>query len=120
MRVTHWVGAGLCAVLVCGAGAIWLTGRLEAAQGNADSNTVGCLAQRLTHEEKQLIAKFTALDDLDSLWKVYEGVFPRCVVRSDQWERKRRLMTYGRQSLAYDPEFEQMRRANMQLASQAQ
>jgi hypothetical protein len=74
----------------------------------------------VTREEKRLIAKFTAANDFDSLWKVYEGVFPRCVVRSDQWERKGRLMTYGWQSLAYDPEFDQMRKASEQVGTRAQ
>lgn len=93
-----------------GAGALanWRTQDFGAAQATNDRQTVDCLTNQLTREEKQRIAQLTAEHAREAVRAVYMGIFPRCVVRRDQWERSSLLIMNARTVLKYDPEFKQM------------
>ncbi|SAK54954.1 hypothetical protein AWB77_01580 [Caballeronia fortuita] len=90
----------------------------DAAQAAMDRQAVDCITRELTRDEKSRIARLTAVHDRDAVHPLYDDVFARCVVRSDQWERRAQLETSARQSLSHDPEFMQMLNAStMKLAT---
>ncbi|KAK44979.1 hypothetical protein BG58_21680 [Caballeronia jiangsuensis] len=87
------------------------------AQAAMDRQTVDCLTRELTRDEKVRIARLTAVHDREGLRPIYSDVLARCVVRSDQWDRRPQLVTSARQTLSQDPEFRQMLNAStMELA----
>ncbi|MFL9963990.1 hypothetical protein PQR02_23580 [Paraburkholderia sediminicola] len=78
--------------------ATWLAPGFDEAQANTDRQTVECMTNRLTAEDQAQIAQFADKNDFDSLWRVYDRVFPDCAVRGDQRERKARL-----EAIAWNP-----------------
>ncbi|SAK87730.1 hypothetical protein [Caballeronia ptereochthonis] len=80
----------------------------DAAQAAMDRQTVDCLTRGLTHDEKVRIARLTAAHDREGLRPIYTDVLSRCIVRSDQWDRRPQLVTNARQTLSQDPEFRQL------------
>lgn len=98
--------------LGCGIAAIWTDPNFDEAQANTDRQTVDCLTNRLTPEDKRHLAQFADANDYDSLWRVYDGVFPQCLVRGDQADRKAKLTAIAWRILSKDPEFVRMREAN--------
>ncbi|MCG7401182.1 MULTISPECIES: hypothetical protein [Caballeronia] len=90
----------------------------DTAQAGMDRETVDCLTRGLTRDEKVRIARLTTAHDREGLDAIYGDVLARCVVRSDQWERRPQLLTSARQILSHDPEFRQMLNAStMELAT---
>ncbi|WP_240975732.1 hypothetical protein [Paraburkholderia aromaticivorans] len=87
------------------------------AQANSDRQTVNCLASRLTLDDKKRIAQFADANDFDSLWRVYDRIFPDCAVRGDQRERKGDLEASAWRLLSSDREFARLREANAALAA---
>lgn len=82
-----------------------------------DRQTVDCLISGLTHDEKVRIAQLTAAHDREGLRPVFIDVLSRCIVRSDQWDRRPQLVTSAREALTHDPEFKQLVNAStMELA----
>jgi hypothetical protein len=86
----------------------WRTKDYGDAQATIDRQTVDCLTKQLTRDEKQRIANSTAVHDREAIRVAYMGIFPRCVVRRDQWARSDLLILSARQVLKYDQEFKQM------------
>ncbi|WP_427311052.1 hypothetical protein [Cupriavidus sp. H39] len=85
----YWAAAGFAASLVAG----WIVSeRYEAARQAEDGETIECLMQRLSPEEKYRLTKLSEQDDYRPLWLAYSEVFPRCALHASQWERKRQLM----------------------------
>ncbi|BCQ27848.1 hypothetical protein NK8_60370 (plasmid) [Caballeronia sp. NK8] len=112
---------GLCialgAVLVITGFSLYHSADFDAAQAGMDRQTVDCLTRGLTHDEKARIARLTAMHDREGLRPVYTEVLTRCIVRSDQWERRPQLVTSARDILSRDPEFRQLLNASsMELA----
>ncbi len=100
--------AGLGFLLLVGVFATWRTEDFGDEQAANDRQLVNCLASQLTHEGKQQIAQFAAMHDSEAIRSAYGTIFPRCVVRSDQWARKEILIRSARQVLKSDPEFQRM------------
>jgi hypothetical protein len=119
MRIVGWLGTGLAVVLVGGVVATWLTPGFDEAQANTDRQTVECLTNHLTSEDRVQMAQFADKNDFDSLWRVYDRVFPDCAVRGDQRERKARLEASAWSILQSDRNFMRLREANAALASGA-
>jgi hypothetical protein len=95
----------LCAALI-GAGVVaWLSPNYEEAQAATDRQTVDCMVKQLTLEDKRNIAQFADTNDFDSLWRVYDRVFPDCAVRGDQRDRKSELVTSAWRVLSTDRDF---------------
>ncbi|CAL8478098.1 hypothetical protein IAG25_07680 [Caballeronia sp. EK] len=112
---------GVCialgAVLVITGFTFYHSSDFDTAQAAMDRQTVDCLTRGLTRDEKVRIAQLTAVHDREGLRPVYSDVLSRCVVRSDQWDRRPQLVTSARQVLSQDPEFRQMLNAStMELA----
>jgi hypothetical protein len=105
------IGIGVSVVLVIAALANWRSRDDDSLQAATDRETVDCLTHQLTRAEKQRIAHFTAMHDSDSIRSIYAGIFPRCVVRNDQWDRSGSLIVTARQALKDDPEFRRLLRA---------
>jgi hypothetical protein len=107
----------LGAVLVVTGFTFYRSPDFDAAQAAMDRQTVDCLSSGLTHDEKIRIARLTAAHDREGLRPVFTDVFSRCIVRSDQWDRRAQLVTSARQALTQDPEFRQLVSAStMELA----
>lgn len=99
----YWTAAGLAA---CLAGGWAVADRYEAARQAEDGETIECLMQRLSPEEKYRLAKLSNQDDYWPLWLAYSEVFPRCALHASQWERKGQLMFVAWSLLrSEDPEF---------------
>ena len=118
MRIVWMAGNGLgrgrwWAALI----ATWLSPNFDDAQANTDRQTVDCLTNRLTPDDQTQIAQFADTNDFDSLWRVYDRVFPDCAVRGDQRERKAELEASAWQLLQSDREFMRLREANAALAA---
>jgi hypothetical protein len=108
----------LGAVLVITGFTFYHSPDFDAAQAAMDRETVDCLTRGLTRDEKVHIARLTAAHDREGLRPIYSDVLARCVVRSDQWERRPQLVTSARQALSQDSEFRQMLHAStMELAT---
>jgi hypothetical protein len=107
----------LAVALVGGAVATWISPTFDEAQANTDRQTVECLTNRLTPDDHALIAQFADKNDFDSLWRVYDRVFPDCAVRGDQRERKGQLEASAWRILQSDRKFMRLREANAALAS---
>ncbi|WP_250516688.1 hypothetical protein [Caballeronia sp. INDeC2] len=111
------VCTALAAVLVVTGFAFYHSPDFDTAQAAMDRQTVNCLTRGLTRDEKVRIAHLTAVHDREGLRPIYSDVLARCVVRSDQWDRRPQLVTSARQLLSQDPEFRQMLNAStMDLA----
>jgi hypothetical protein len=117
MRTTKWLGTGLAVVLIGGAVATWLSQNFDEAQANTDRQTVECLSSRLTQADQARIAQFADKNDFDSLWRVYDQIFPDCAVRGDQRERKAQLEASAWRILQSDRRFMRLREANAALAA---
>lgn len=92
--MTRWsraIAAGVIIIAVSMAAGI-AASKVEDARRAADSETIECLTAGLSSTELRTIARFGVPEDFRPLWSEYAKVFPRCVNRSDQWERKGRLM----------------------------
>jgi hypothetical protein len=87
-RVVLGVGAG--AAICAGTAVIW-NAHEETARQLDDTDTVICLTQSLSPQEKQELATLSARPDFHPLLAAYSRIFPRCVLSADQWERKQRL-----------------------------
>ncbi|CAE6789321.1 hypothetical protein R69927_04500 [Paraburkholderia domus] len=112
MTIKRWGWWGLGAALI-GAGVIaGLSPNYEDAQAATDRQTVDCMAKQLTQDDKRSIAQFADTNDFDSLWRVYDRVFPECTVRGDQRDRKSELVTSAWRVLSTDREFMRLREAN--------
>lgn len=81
---------------------------LGSAEAVTDRQTVDCLTSTLTRDEKYRIARLSVEHNNEALRAVYQSIFPRCVVRSDQAERQDNLMRIARKVLNHDPEFQRM------------
>lgn len=93
------------------AGIIWANSEKEE-RDRADTDTIKCMTQNISTHEKRHLAKLSNSSDYEPLWNAYSEVFPRCVGRADQWERKDRLMTYAWQlMLATSDGFAALRKA---------
>jgi hypothetical protein len=117
MRISGWLVTGLAVVLVGASAAIWLAPGFDEAQANTDRQTVECMTNRLTADDQAQIAQFADRNDFDSLWRVYDRVFPDCAVRGDQRERKAQLEASAWSILQSDRKFMRLREANAALAS---
>ncbi|HEX7908131.1 MAG TPA: hypothetical protein VF534_08580 [Paraburkholderia sp.] len=117
MRTVGWLAAGLAVVLLGGAIVNWVTPNFDDAQANTDRQTVECLTNHLTPDDKKRIAKFADTNDLDSLWREYDRYFPDCAVRSDQRDHKSELEASAWRLLSSDREFIRLREANAALAA---
>ncbi|WP_342030495.1 hypothetical protein [Paraburkholderia sp. SG-MS1] len=116
----RWLGTGVAVVLVGGAVATWLSQNFDEAQANTDRQTVECLTNHLTQHDRARIAQFADKNDFESLWRVYDQVFPDCAVRGDQRERKAQLEASAWRILQSDPRFMRLREANAAMASGSQ
>jgi hypothetical protein len=103
---------GVAVALACGIVAIWSGPNFDDAQASTDRETVDCLARQLTPEDKRQLAQFADANDYASLWRVYDGIFPQCLVRGDQADRKAQLTAIAWRMLSKDPEFARLREAN--------
>jgi hypothetical protein len=114
MRVNKKWALGVTALLVAGAGAaMWWDDREETARSIVDGDTVVCLMQNLSPAEKREIASLSNRPDYQPFYAAYSKVFPRCVLRGDQWERKDRLTFAALQVLlSTDKEFGRMKDAS--------
>lgn len=110
----------MAVVLVGGAVAMWLSQNFDEAQANTDRQTVECLTSRLTQDDQARIAQLADKNDFDSVWRVYDQVFPDCAVRGDQRERKGQLEASAWRILQSDPRFMRLREANAAMASGSQ
>ena len=108
MRINRGIAAGLAVLLGICAFVNLRTHEFGNEQAANDRQTVDCLTSQLTRSEKQRIAQFAAAHDREALHVAYMGIFPRCVVRRDQWARSDLLLMNARQVLKYDPEFKRM------------
>jgi hypothetical protein len=107
----------LAVLLIGGAAATWLSPNFDEAQATTDRQTVNCLTSHLTQDDRAQIAQFADKNDFDSLWHVYDRIFPDCAVRGDQRERKSELEATAWRILQADPEFARLREANAAMAS---
>lgn len=96
------------AVLAITAFATYRSPDFEAAQAAMDRQTVDCLSRSLTRDEKFRLAHLTAGHDREGMRPIYTDVLSRCIVRSDQWDRRPQLVTSARQLLSQDAEFRQL------------
>ncbi|MCC8404991.1 hypothetical protein LJ655_24465 [Paraburkholderia sp. MMS20-SJTN17] len=119
MRVIRWVGIGVVVAIVAGVVATWVAPNFDEAQATTDRQTIDCLTSHLTQEDLANIARFADKNDDDSLWRVYDRVFPDCAVRGDQRDRKAQLEAAAWRILSSDPNFMRMREANAALAARA-
>jgi hypothetical protein len=107
---------GVCialgAVLAVTVFATYRSPDFEVAQAAMDRQTVDCLSRSLTRDEKIRLAHLTAGHDREGMRPIYTDVLSRCIVRSDQWDRRAQLVTSARQVLSQDPEFRQLVGAN--------
>ncbi|MFT4070115.1 hypothetical protein [Paraburkholderia sp.] len=117
MRVIRWVGVGVAVALVVGVVATCVTPNFDEAQARTDRQTIECLTGRLTKQDRANIAQFADRNDFDSLWHVYDRVFPDCAVRGDQRDRKAQLEAAAWRILSSDRDFMRMREANAALAA---
>ncbi|KXU88154.1 hypothetical protein CI15_13550 [Paraburkholderia monticola] len=115
----RWVGIGVVAAIVVGVVATWVTPNFDEAQATTDRQTIDCLTSHLTHQDRADIARFADKNDNDSLWSVYDRVFPDCAVRGDQRDRKAQLEAAAWRNLSSDRDFMRMREANAALAASA-
>jgi hypothetical protein len=117
MSKLRGVGIALGAALVIAGFSFYHSPDFDTAQAAMDRHTVDCLTRGLAREEKIRIARLSAVHDREGLVPIYSDVLARCVVRSDQWERRPQLVTSAHQILSQDPEFRQMLSAySMELA----
>ena len=112
-----WVGWALGIALAGGAIATWLTPNYDDAQAATDRQTVNCMLNQLTLDDKQQIAQFADTNDSDSLWRVYDRVFPDCTVRGDQRDRKSELEASAWRVLSSDRDFMRLRESHAAHAS---
>jgi hypothetical protein len=96
------------AVFVITAFATYRSSEFDAAQAAMDRQTVECLSGGLTRDEKTRIAHLTAVHDREGMRPIYTDVLSRCIVRSDQWDRRPQLVTSARQALSEDAEFRRL------------
>lgn len=112
MTIKTWARWVVWAALF-GAGVVaWLSPNYEDAQAATDRQTVDCMVKQLTQDDKRSIAQFADTNDFDSLWRVYDRVFPDCTVRGDQRDRKSELVTSAWSVLSTDREFMRFREAD--------
>jgi hypothetical protein len=112
MTINKWARWILCAALIAAGAVAWLSPNYEEAQAATDRQTVDCLVKQLTQDDKRNIAQFADTNDFDSLWRVYDRVFPDCTVRGDQRDRKNELVTSAWRVLSTDREFVLLREAH--------
>jgi hypothetical protein len=115
----RWVGIGVVVAIVVGVVATWVAPNFDEAQATTDRQTIDCLTNRLTHDDRASIARFADKNDFDSLWRVFDRVFPDCAVRGDQGDRKAQIEADAWRNLSSDREFMRMREANAALAASA-
>jgi hypothetical protein len=111
------VGAGVAVAIVVGVVTTWIAPNFDEAQATTDRQTIDCLTGRLTKEDRADIAQFADKNDFDSLWRVFDRVFPDCAVRGDQRDRKAQLEAAAWRILSSDRDFMRMREANAALAA---
>ncbi|WP_262414691.1 hypothetical protein [Paraburkholderia sp. UCT2] len=119
MGLIGWVGIGVVAAVVVGSVATWVAPNFDEAQATTDRQTIDCLTTHLSHEDHADIARFADKNDYDSLWRVFDRVFPDCAVRSDQRDRKAELEAAAWRNLSSNRDFMRMREANAALAASA-
>jgi hypothetical protein len=112
MSIRKWALWVVCAALICAGGVAWLSPNYEEAQAGTDRQTVDCMVKQLTQDDKRNIAQFADSNDFDSLWRVYDRVFPDCTVRGDQRDRKSELETTAWRVLSADRDFMRLREAD--------
>ncbi|OLL29677.1 hypothetical protein BTH42_21285 [Burkholderia sp. SRS-W-2-2016] len=112
-----WVGTAAVVAIAVGAVVTWVAPNFEEAQATTDRQTVDCLTSHLSQEDRANIARFADKNDFDSLWQVFDRVFPDCAVRGDQRDRKAQLEAAAWRNLSSDREFMRMREANAALAA---
>jgi hypothetical protein len=113
----RWVGIGVVAAVAVGVVAMWVAPNFDDAQADTDRQTIDCLTSRLSREDRASIAQFADKNDYDSLWHVFDRVFPDCAVRGDQRDRKAQIEAAAWRILSSDAEFMRMREANAALAA---
>ena len=113
----RWVGIGVVAAIVVGVVATWVAPNFDEAQATTDRQTIDCLTNHLSHEDRASIAQFADKNDYDSLWLVFDRVFPDCAVRGDQRDRKAQLEAAAWRILSSDRDFMRLREANAALAA---
>ncbi|WP_248295152.1 hypothetical protein [Paraburkholderia sp. UYCP14C] len=119
MRIIKWVGVGVVAAIVVGVVATWVAPNFDEAQATTDRQTIDCLTVHLSRSDRADIARFADKNDYDSLWHVFDRVFPDCAVRGDQRDRKAELEAAAWRILSSDRDFTRMREANAALAASA-
>jgi hypothetical protein len=107
-----WLGTAATVGLIGSAIAAWVSPNFDAAQARTDRETVRCLVNSLTQDDRTRMAQFANRNDFNSLMQVYDRIFPDCVVRGDQRERKFQLEAGAWNVLQSDREFAQLRIAN--------
>lgn len=115
-----WLGVVLGVALVGGVAVAWLAPNYDDAQAGTDRQTVNCMENHLTLDDKRHIAQFADTNDFPSLYHVYDRVFPDCMVRGDQRDRKAELVTSAWQLLSSDGEFLRLRETHAAHAASAQ
>ena len=78
------------------------------------------LTRGLTHDEQRRIARLTAAHDHEGLRPIYTDVLSRCIVRSDQWDRRPQRVASAHQKLSQDPGFRQLFNASTTDLAQRQ
>jgi hypothetical protein len=102
------LGMGAVAIICTGTAVIWYD-REEKARQLVDTETVICLTQSLSPQEKQELAALSAQSTFHPLLAAYSRIFPRCVSSSGQWEREQKLTFNAWQILqGGDKEFRNM------------
>jgi hypothetical protein len=117
-KVMTWAST---AIVAGAAGAVAWNEHEEQARVAVDTDAILCLMHDLTPQEKQELATLSNSSDYRPLLAAYNKVFPRCVFRADQWERKGKL-TFNAWQLLHgnDAEFDRMEKAGAVKLSQPQ
>ncbi|WP_329601719.1 hypothetical protein [Paraburkholderia antibiotica] len=113
------MGTAVVVALVVGVVAAWVAPNFDEAQATTDRQTIDCLTSHLSSEDRANLAQFADRNDSDSLWLVFDRVFPDCAVRGDQRDRKAQLEAAAWRILSSDPDFMRTREANAALAASA-
>ncbi|WGS49511.1 hypothetical protein LFL96_17405 [Paraburkholderia sp. D15] len=119
MTITKWLGWAV-GIGVAGAVTVALVPDYDEARAGTDRQTIDCMSSQLTLDDKRRIAGFADANDFDSLWRVYDRVFPDCMVRSDQRDRKANLESSAWQLLSSDSDFLRLRESHAAHAAQGQ
>ncbi|NYH17361.1 hypothetical protein [Paraburkholderia bryophila] len=117
MKITTGLRWGAGVALAAGV-VVWMLPNYDEAQAATDRQTVNCMTSALTLDDKRRIAGFADTNDFDSLWRVYDRVFPDCMVRGDQRDHKRELVSNAWRVLSSDRDFVLLRESHAAHAAQ--